>query len=57
MFLTGAEDVGAPVEAMREMHRLTPGSRFEVISGAGHISALEQPLKVAEAILSFHKEL
>lgn len=57
MFLTGAEDVGAPVETMREMHRLTPGSRFEVISGAGHISALEQPLKVAEAILSFHKEL
>lgn len=57
LYLVGDQDAGAPPGVMRDMHRLTPGSTFIAISHAGHISAVEQPTAVAEAILGFLKAL
>lgn len=43
LYIAGELDGGAPVAAMREMADATPGSRFEVISGAAHIGNMEKP--------------
>lgn len=53
LFLVGAEDAGAPPETMRQLHAATPGSQFVEIEDAGHISAVEQPDRVAGEILRF----
>ncbi len=57
LFLVGQEDLGAPVETMRAMQRATPGSSLVLIPDAGHISAMEQPGRVAEAIATFIKDV
>jgi 3-oxoadipate enol-lactonase len=43
LVVCGAEDVGAPPEVMREIHKAIPGSEQVVIPGAGHISNVENP--------------
>lgn len=53
LYLVGDEDQGAPPEVMREMAAATPGARTETITAAGHLSAVEQPRAVAEALLRF----
>jgi 3-oxoadipate enol-lactonase len=53
LFLTGAQDQGAPPAVMREMQQAVRGSRFVEIPDAGHISAAEQPTAVAKAIEAF----
>lgn len=53
LYLVGSEDAGAPPDVMRRMHELTPNSQFIAIAGAGHISALEQPGPVSQAIAKF----
>lgn len=51
LYLVGDADAGAPPAEMSEMRTLTPGSRFCLIEGAGHISAVERPEAVAQAFL------
>jgi 3-oxoadipate enol-lactonase len=53
LYLTGAEDAGAPPEVMRVMAEATPGARYVEIPGAGHLSAIERPEAVAEALQGF----
>jgi 3-oxoadipate enol-lactonase len=53
LYLTGAEDSGAPPAVMREMAAQTPGAQFVEIPHAGHISTVEQPQAVAAAIDKF----
>jgi 3-oxoadipate enol-lactonase len=53
LYLTGAEDNGAPPAVMREMAAQTPGATFVEIPHAGHISTVEQPQAVAAAIDKF----
>jgi 3-oxoadipate enol-lactonase len=48
--LVGDEDGSTPVALVRETAALIPGAGFEVIAGAGHIPALEQPGAVAQLI-------
>lgn len=55
LFLTGEQDAGASPEVMGEMHDRTPGSRFVTVTGAGHLSAVEQPEEVGPAIAGFLK--
>ena len=43
MFVVGDEDTIAPRAEAERMHALVPGSRLEVIRGAGHLSNLERP--------------
>jgi pimeloyl-ACP methyl ester carboxylesterase len=43
MFVVGEHDVICPPRLVRALHELTPGSRFEVIEGAGHSAYFETP--------------
>ncbi len=53
LYLAGAQDNGAPPAVMREMAQQTPGAQFVEIPNSGHISTVEQPKLVAEAIDRF----
>ncbi len=43
LVVVGSDDILSPPEEMRTLHNATPGSRFVVIPGAGHLAPLEQP--------------
>ena len=45
--LVGDEDGSTPVSLVKETAALIPGSRFEVIEGAGHLPNVEKPQIVA----------
>ncbi|GIV88443.1 MAG: alpha/beta hydrolase [Chloroflexus sp.] len=53
--VVGAEDTLTPPSEARTMHEAIPGSRFVVIPGAGHLSAIERPaefnLALAELVM------
>ena len=53
LVICGAEDQFSPPEEMRPMAEAIPGSRFEVVPGAGHVSPLEKPAGVNRAIGAF----
>ncbi len=53
MLLWGENDRVIPVAHARAAHDEMPGSRLEVVSGAGHFVQLEKPDRVAELILDF----
>ena len=57
LILVGAEDRSLPPPRSRRMHERLPGSRLEVVAGAGHLAALEQPSAVNLAILDFLQSL
>jgi pimeloyl-ACP methyl ester carboxylesterase len=42
---------------MEEMARAIPPARFALISGAGHVAPLEQPLALTSAIGNFLRTL
>ncbi|WP_321333920.1 alpha/beta fold hydrolase [Breoghania sp.] len=46
LVLAGEQDRLMPVEVVRELHEGIPASRFECLSGCGHLSTLEQPTDV-----------
>jgi 3-oxoadipate enol-lactonase len=51
--LVGEEDLSLSPPLSRRMHELLRDSTFSQIPSAGHLSALEQPARVTDAILSF----
>ncbi|MEP9375114.1 alpha/beta fold hydrolase [Aquabacter sp. CN5-332] len=53
LFLTGAEDQGAPPSVVRPMQEKAPASLYVELPDAGHISVMEQPRLFAEALLGF----
>ena len=53
LVLVGKEDRSLPPSLARRIHDLLPDSRLVQIPAAGHLSALEQPAAVTEAILDF----
>jgi pimeloyl-ACP methyl ester carboxylesterase len=53
MLLWGENDRIIPVSHAIAAHEEMPGSRLEVIPGAGHFVVLEKPARVAELILDF----
>lgn len=54
LLIAGEHDHGGgPVEAMREMARMIPDARFEVIPGAGHICTVEAPDALASLLRQF----
>jgi 3-oxoadipate enol-lactonase len=57
LLMVGAQDLGAPVEIVREMHRALPKSRYVEIPDAGHISNVEQPALFAAALRDFLSEV
>ena len=53
LVLVGEEDRSLPPPLSRRIHDLLRDSAFALIPAAGHLSALEQPAPVTDAILSF----
>ncbi|HET9011606.1 MAG TPA: alpha/beta fold hydrolase, partial [Gemmatimonadaceae bacterium] len=43
----------APTHQHEEMAALVPGARLVVIEGCGHMSPMERPREVAEAMLAW----
>ena len=50
LVLCGREDKLTPVHLHEEMALLVPGSRLRVIEACGHLSTLERPVEVTEAL-------
>jgi 3-oxoadipate enol-lactonase len=57
LVIVGEEDALTPPELARRMHDLVPGSRLEVIQGAGHIPPVERPEAFASVLGDFLDEL
>lgn len=55
LVMVGAADAITPLEAAEELDRALPHSRLVTIEGAGHLSTLEQPGAVADALADFLK--
>ncbi|HEX4054089.1 MAG TPA: alpha/beta fold hydrolase [Tepidisphaeraceae bacterium] len=53
LILVGDSDVITPPAAAEEMHQAIRGSTLTVITGAGHMSPMEQPHQVSRAIKQF----
>lgn len=53
LVLVGAEDRSLPPALARRIHGQLPNSRIVEVPEAGHLSALEQPASVNEAMLGF----
>jgi non-heme chloroperoxidase len=51
--IVGDEDVLTPPPLSEQMHRAIPGSELSVITGAGHMSNMEQPQLFNEALARF----
>lgn len=56
LVVVGDEDGSTPVEMVRAAAAAIPGSRFEIIEGAGHIPSIEQPAVLAGLMTNFLKE-
>jgi 3-oxoadipate enol-lactonase len=53
LIVVGDSDVISPKSEAEEIHKAIPGSSLSVISGAGHMSPLEQPQPVSREIRHF----
>ncbi|MFN8639584.1 MAG: alpha/beta hydrolase [Dehalococcoidia bacterium] len=53
LWLVGEEDRVVAPELIRRSHELTPGSRFQLLPGAGHSSYFETPDAWNRAVLGF----
>lgn len=57
LVLVGEEDRSLPPAVSQRIHERIPNSTFVRVPGAGHLSALEQPERVTEAMASFISDL
>ncbi|NGN42342.1 3-oxoadipate enol-lactonase [Mesorhizobium sp. CGMCC 1.15528] len=55
--VVGDQDGSTPPDLVRSMADLIPGSRFEIIAGAGHIPCVEQPEALVDLIRGFIADL
>jgi 3-oxoadipate enol-lactonase len=55
--LVGDEDGSTPVSLVKETAALIPGSRFEIVKGAGHLPNVEKPKMVAGLIAEHAKRV
>jgi 2-hydroxy-6-oxonona-2,4-dienedioate hydrolase len=53
LLVWGREDKLVPLEIARRMQKEIPGSRLEVIDGAGHLPQVEQAMKFNQVLLQF----
>lgn len=50
LLLCGREDAWSPLDRHAEMQRLIPGSTLQVIAHSGHMTTMEQPEAVSDAL-------
>jgi len=55
--IAGSEDGSTPPDLVRETTDLVPGSRFELIRGAGHLPCVEKPAEYAAILSAFLQEI
>ncbi len=53
LYIVGAEDTGAPAEAMRAMAAATPGAEFEILPGVAHIANMKVVAGFDAAVAGF----
>ena len=53
LIVVGEEDVLTPPKESRAMHAAIPGSRLEIIPGAGHVSNVERPAAFNQVLTEF----
>lgn len=53
LLIVGEEDLIAPVQVMRALHRLIPGSRLAVVPGAAHSTYFEQSAEFNRLVADF----
>lgn len=53
LVVVGEEDVPTPVEDARDMAVAIPGSRLEIVAGAGHLASLERPATFNHLLTEF----
>jgi pimeloyl-ACP methyl ester carboxylesterase len=53
LFVWGDKDQMVSVDYGRAYAARIPGSRFEVLAGAGHLAHVEQPAKFCDLVLDF----
>jgi 3-oxoadipate enol-lactonase len=53
LFLVGDQDAALSLDLMRQVQSQVPAAQSAVISGAGHLSNLEQPAAFNKALLAF----
>ncbi len=56
LYLVGDQDTVTPPDMIEMCHRIVPGSRYEVIAGAGHSTYFERPDAFNEVVLRFLRE-
>ncbi|MCF6233131.1 MAG: 3-oxoadipate enol-lactonase [Rhodobacteraceae bacterium] len=54
--IAGSEDGSTPPDLVRETSGLVPGSKFELVRGAGHLPCVEQPEAFAAILNGFLRE-
>lgn len=57
LVLVGDEDIITPPALSEELAALIPGSKLEIVAGAGHLANIEQPLAFNAAIDRFLAEI
>lgn len=53
LVVAGEHDAPTPPQAMQVMADTIPGARFEVVAGAGHVTAVERPEVVCDLLTDF----
>jgi pimeloyl-ACP methyl ester carboxylesterase len=53
LIVWGEHDEMIPLSVGRNLHRLIPGSKLEVIPQCGHLPALEKPVEFVRCVLTF----
>jgi len=53
VIIAGSEDVATPPRESRAMHAAIPGSRIEILQGAGHLSNIERPAAFNTVVAEF----
>ncbi len=56
LIVWGEQDEMIPLSVGRNLHRLIPGSKLEVISQCGHLPELEKPEELVQCVLEFLAE-
>jgi len=51
--IVGSEDKSTPVADVKSLSKLIPNSRFEIITGSGHLPCVDNPKKLSAQILDF----
>ena len=54
--IAGDQDGATPPDVVKETIDLIPGSRYQLIRGAGHLPCVEKPEEFAQVLTDFLKE-